>query len=191
MRRRGLTVMELTVVVSLLGLLLVLCMQILVPSVRVWELNRARADLDQAAMVASGRLQRDLQATDRNSISFRAAYPCALAFPITERYEALTGKPIFEKWALYSLDATNRVLYRREWSVLATTKPEPLLDPQLSLMAVSPPLQRVTGHIAGLRVLNLANRDAPVRVELELRRPTRGADEVTSRWLEINPRNTP
>lgn len=191
MRRRGLTVMELTVVVSLLGLLLVLCMQILVPSVRVWELNRARADLDQAAMVASGRLQRDLQATDRNSISFRVAYPCALAFPITERYEALTGKPIFEKWALYSLDATNRVLYRREWSVLATTKPEPLLDPQLSLMAVSPPLQRVTGHIAGLRVLNLANPDAPVRVELELRRPTRGADEVTSRWLEINPRNTP
>lgn len=191
MSRRGLTLMELVVVVGLLGLLLALLIQILNPSLRVWELNRARADLDQAAMVAIGRLQRDLHATHREAISYRAAGPCTLAFPLTERYEALTGKPIFERWALYSLDTANRVLYRREWAVPATTRPEPLLDPQLSLMAVAPPLQRITGHIASLRVLNLANSEVPVRLELDLLRPARGANEITSRVLELNPRNTP
>lgn len=182
--------MELLVVVGLLGLLLALCVQVLNPSMRIWELNRARADLDQAAMVSTGRIQRDLLATRRDAISFRAATPCVLAFPIATRYEALTGKPIFDRWALYSLDPTNRVLYRREWAVTSTTDPQPLLDPQLSLMAVAPPLQRVAGHIAALRVPNLSTPDVPLRVELDLRRPSKGADEVTFRVLELNPRNS-
>lgn len=191
MRRRGLTLMELLVVVGLLGLLLALCIQIVQPSIRVWELNRARADLDQAAMVASGRLQRDLMATQREAISFRPTGPCVVAFPLSTRYEPLSGKPIFDRWALYSLDPGNRVLYRREWDVTATTEPKPLLDPQLALLAATPPLQRVTGHIAALRVLNLSTPDTPVRVELDLRRPSKGADEVTFRVLELNPRNVP
>jgi hypothetical protein len=189
LRRRGLTLAELIVVIGLLGLLLTLCVQVLNPSIRVWELNRARADLDQAAMVSSGRIQRDLLATRRDAISFRASTPCVLAYPVSTRYEPLTGKPIFDRWALYSLDPSNRVLYRREWAVTATTDPQPLLDPQLSLMAVTPPLQRVTGHVAAMRVPNLATPDAPVRVELDYRRPGKGADEVTFRVLELNPRN--
>lgn len=191
MRRRGLTVMELVVVVGLLALLLVLCIQMVTPSIRVWEVNRARADLDQAAMVTTARLQHDLMATQREAISFRAANPCVLAFPLTDRYEALSGKPIFDHWALYSLDPVNRLLYRREWEVPPTTEPQPLLDPQLSLLAVAPPLQRVSGHVAALRVLDLDAPDAPLRVEIDLRRPGKWADEVTFRVLELNPRNTP
>lgn len=189
MKRRGLTLVELMVVVGLLSLLLVLCIQIVDPSIRVWELNRARADLDQAAIVAMGRLQRDLLATHRDAISYRAAGPCVVAFPVPTRYEALTGKPIFDRWALYSLDPTNRVLYRREWNVPPTTEPQPVLDPQLSLAAVTPPLKRIAGHISALQLTNVVN--SPLRLQLDFRRPGKGADEVTFRVLELNPRNSP
>ncbi len=191
MKRSGLTIVELLVVMGLLGLLLTICGQIVQPSLRVWELNRARADLDQAALVATTRLQRDLLGSHREAVSFRPADPCALAFPLSERYEALTGKPVFDRWVLYSLDPQNRLLYRRQWTVPATTEPEALLDPQLSVLAATPPLKRVAGHVAALRVLHPNGEQGPIRIELDLQRPARGAPEVTFRVLELNPRNSP
>jgi hypothetical protein len=181
---------------ALLGLLLVLCTQLVDPSLRIWDLNRARADLDQSALVVVTRLERDLVQTHREAISFRNAGPCALAFPVPSRYEALTGKPLFDSWVIYSLDPVNRVLYRRQWSVPAVTEPEPLAEPQLTLMAVAPssplipPLRRVAGHVAALRAMNLTTANVPVRVELDFFRPAKRANETTFRVLELNPRNT-
>lgn len=98
-------------VCALLSLVLTMGLQVATPCLRVWSVDQARSARDQAFLVASLRLERDLRATSRTGLSATAS---SLALPEPgENYDPRSGQPLFETYALYY--EKNGCLVRKSW----------------------------------------------------------------------------
>lgn len=120
MRRRGFTLLENLVVVSLTVLLLTLTWQVLSPSLRIWKINQARADIEQTGQVVEYKMAHELLQTSSSSVTIRTADPPAISFlgfdaASSGGYDQNTGKAVWRKFVVYYLDTENHILYRKEW----------------------------------------------------------------------------
>lgn len=129
--RRAFTLLEQLVAMSLLTLLLTLSWQVLKPSLDVWKVNAARADLEQTAVVLQHRIVRELVQSSRDSITTISSPPAVsfLSFDdsTSSAYDASSGKPTWRKFVIYYVDTDNRIMYRKEYPNTAKTVQTPVL----------------------------------------------------------------
>lgn len=98
-------------VCGLLSLVLGIGLQVVSPCLRLWSADQERSTRDQAFLVASLRLERDLRATSRAGVSSTAS---SLAMPEAgENYDPRSGQPLFETYTLYY--QKNGCLVRKSW----------------------------------------------------------------------------
>ncbi|MEW6283643.1 MAG: prepilin-type N-terminal cleavage/methylation domain-containing protein [Candidatus Eremiobacterota bacterium] len=186
MRGRGLTLPELLVGMALLGLLLTILMQLLTPSLHIWDVNRARSDADQAALVLLPRLTRELCATSRQSVTTARGTVSFLSTGSLEPgYDPRTGKPIWRLFVIYYLDEPGRELYRREWPLAApTSRPVRLTPGELAGLASDG--RRASRGVSGFQMTDAAGE--PLRLQVEFVRSSRSGLERTLRTVDLWPR---
>lgn len=200
--RRGFTLVETLVGTTLLALVLMLSAQVITPSLRIWKLDQARATVEGTALILEKRLAAELVASTAESLT-TLADPPSLAFLQADGYDPDSGKPVWNRYVLYSLDTTNRVLHREEWPnpglslqvplllrTLPTTEPKALTPAELRLAVTSHNgTERPAGHyVSGLQVVR-GTREEPVEVVLTFSVPTPHGLESRERRLAMALRN--
>jgi prepilin-type N-terminal cleavage/methylation domain-containing protein len=135
-QRRGFTLLEQLVSLTILVILLVLGDQVLVPCLHLWSLNQAEAALEQDAMVLGSRMASEVCDSDPSSFTFSTTPVNAMSFLSTGApkaqalgFDPQSGKPMWQYIVVYYFDSPNRILYRKTW-------------PNPALSAQNPPLVR-------------------------------------------------
>lgn len=119
--RHGLSLVELTVVVGLMGLFILLVARTLWPMMRVIQRGLARIEMQQQGLVALNRIRSTLQASSALGISYRDAAPTTLSINrllegTSGELADATGNLLWRKdLDLFVLDTEHKVLLNRVW----------------------------------------------------------------------------
>lgn len=204
-RPRGFTLAEVLTAASLLGLVLLLGMNVLTPSLRIWNLGQACSTVEGAALLLERRMTNELLASSRRSVTSIRTGPTALSFleSRNRRYDAATGRVQWTGFVVYTLDTTSGKLVRKTW-------PNPALSVQTPALAYSFPttravrltdaeLQQVARtangtestvglHVADVNILSATNSE-PLPLILRMNLLTQTGIQVRERRLELSLRN--
>lgn len=123
--RRGITIIELVVAMSILGVLLALTFFIYTMGARAWAKGDSKADLLRAAQVVAAKTNRYVESSTPLSLSV-ASDGSAVAFLSAEdtdgvfQYDPVTLLPHWQKFIVLYHDATARTVNFKEVSVIGT-----------------------------------------------------------------------
>ena len=181
MKPRGWTLIEMLVVVGLMGLLAACIALMLSGILRSSREEMARSHLQSLLMVAMNRLERTLQRSCLEGLSYVPGPPALLAVH-TQPEGVLPRVPVWDPFWVTFLWHEGRLLMRSSPPHPALTAPSiqgprALAEPQLSQVLASP-LQhsRLLAENVSLFRVDLGHSGS-VEFELELQRPTRNQAE--------------
>jgi hypothetical protein len=156
-----------------LGILLTIAYQILVPCLHFWNINQRRAALEEDGLVLENRLQRDMQKSARESINFtQPPQQAVIGFMSVEQngtnnppFDPSSGETLWQRYVLYYQSPAHQAL-RKVWPDyhngdagllglpwnFPTYQPVPLTPAQLLQIAATPngTEQCVASDVAGL-----------------------------------------
>ncbi len=124
-RPAGLTLVETLVAAVLCVAVVGIFHQLVVPSLRWWADNQARAAMEQNGLVAQKKIAQDLERSTCKGVTvFPAGGPGTLqafSFPVVaapgeaESYDVQTGAPSFQAYVVYFVPDHQTTLYREVW----------------------------------------------------------------------------
>ncbi|HEY4000996.1 MAG TPA: hypothetical protein VGO93_19160 [Candidatus Xenobia bacterium] len=136
-RSQGLTLFELILTLSLLLLLFGLAWQVLLPALRIWVVNQARASIEETGIVLESRIAREMErstqstvtilppgpveafsfATFGNETQTDIGDPWLLPTPPPDGYNPQTGLPEWQYFVIYYHPTGTQNVYRKIWPV--------------------------------------------------------------------------
>lgn len=143
MRRRGLTLLETMLAGALTGAVLLVCVQVLTPALRIWLLTQVQADTRTKGNLTYQRLFSDMRASTSSSVQTIAG-ACSFLGMGEGGYDPVSGRPLYREVIVYQLQ--NGSLYRKTWRpgqapafphVLPSTQPFQLTPSELSSVCAS------------------------------------------------------
>jgi type II secretory pathway pseudopilin PulG len=145
MRRRGFSLAETLVSMSIVILVLTMTADILTPCMHVWSANQNRASAEENGLLLGRNMRREISASHLQSVTYRSAEPTALSFLSSEGaapnpqmgWDGSTGKPLWRKFVIYYVEASTHRLYRKEWPNLQSATQVPALSVALPSLTVS------------------------------------------------------
>src|ERR1017187_7836083 len=123
------------VVLSLFGVFSSLALQIFTPCLSIMRTDQSQACLDQTALVLSLKMERELLATSRDSLTVCGS---ELSFLSAQSYDPMSGLPIWQNFVIYYRQGG--VLYRKTYVAagLPSTKTMQLKGAQLDFQSATP-----------------------------------------------------
>lgn len=204
-RPRGFTIAEVLTTAALLSLVILLGIQVLTPSLRIWNLGQACSAVEGAALLLERRMTTELLASSRRSVTSIRSSPTAISFLESKgrRYDSTTGRVQWTGFVVYVLEASSGKLIRKTW-------PNPAVGTQTPNLAYSFPttralrlseaeLQQVARTVNGtethvalnvcdVNVMSAATNE-PLPLVLRMNLLTQTGTHVRERRLELSLRN--
>ncbi len=195
-RRAGMTLIELLVTLSILGLFAAGATWTLVAAKVSWQASVGRTDVRQALQVGTWRMANELRDSHSAYLTNNTgSTPQALAFPSARNAQGrfMTGSdglPVWQKFVLYYIPTGTDRLLRRE---LFTVPTDPTVPPVLTQAQVVAACDGQGALVAsGARVLSLAPGTQAstwlLSLTVEARNPN-GRTESLSRTVAVFTRN--
>lgn len=132
----GLTVIEVLLVITLLGLLMTAIFAIFEMGTRAWQKTGTKNELLQQIQLVNFRLSKELELSSPQSVSTdKDAGIVAFLTPLTETGEfclGVKGRPEFQAYIVYYLRKSTKMIYRRRVELAPTASerrvPLPIVD---------------------------------------------------------------
>lgn len=201
-RPRGLSLVEVLVAAALLGLILLLLFQVLIPGLKLWRHTRAIAELEQQVMISQDKMMTSLMSTTAESISTLQDSDLRAFSSLTHKgsglqpgYDPLTGRTVWREAAIFMLRPSNGELQWLAWRGSPSVPPHSL--PTHTPFAFTPSqLRTLCGAGLERRVLcegttqlQLSNpTDGQWRLEIEASRALSSGPHTVRRVLQVHPR---
>lgn len=191
--QRGLTLVELMVAATLLGLLTFAMFAIYRMGASAWAKGSVRSEMLADLQVATARLEKDLGRSTYSSFSVGAG-GSAVSFltPVDDTapqtFESITGAPLWRRYVLYWLDAASGELRRREVPLPAGAPEESAPGP-IESFGTSGPLAlyldqgRAVARDVTLFTCSVPGPNRPVRTQLTAQRQRYGTSRVETASL--------
>lgn len=147
-RRRGHTLVELLVCTVLLGMLLGMVLAVYVTGASAWSKGDARTELVAGAQLAVSAMVQDLERSSPQSLSVSPDLQAVSALsPLDDQGQFKLddqGRPIYQRWVLYSLNPKGELLRTQvPWTEAETVRVSPIPIEQLA------PPQTIVDYLGG------------------------------------------
>jgi len=138
--RRGMTLIEIIFVCFLMGVMMICLYQTFLPGIKAWQRSDTKAQVQQSALVAMGRITKELRASDiqsvvliKNPAGTPADAPAMDAISFLSPfgaddapwYDVQNGTILWRKHAIIYLDSQNHCLLMQEKPITPPTDSPP------------------------------------------------------------------
>lgn len=129
---RGLSLLEVLIAIGLIGVLLSVIAQVLLPGFQIWKKTRARAEVEQAALLAEARIKRAFLPSTPDSVTIvNLPTLSAMSFLTHDgsdsvpSFDPVSGRTFWRAFTILKLDPAKKQLVRLRWE----QPPLPTTDP--------------------------------------------------------------
>ena len=118
----GLSLLEVLIAVGLIGVLLSVIAQVLLPGFQIWKQTRARAEVEQAALLAEARIRGAFLPSTPDSVTVVAQPSLSAVSFLTHdgsdsvpSFDPVSGRTFWRAMTILKLDPTRKTLVRLRW----------------------------------------------------------------------------